>query len=198
MAIPVMLASLPAETYADVWNSSAPLMPMMLLVFLSWSLACGEYRLLPIAVLVASFAVQSHLTFVAPAVGVMAVALVIALAFGSLRTWPRRWLVASLVVAAVCWSAPVIDQIVHSPGNLRTLVDSASSGEPKVGWDSGWKAIVHTVGVRPWWLQDNRGTLDRIGDVTITPGALAIATAVAMLALLAALTVAAFAGDGPT
>jgi hypothetical protein len=190
VAIPVMLASLPAETYADIWNSSAPLMPMMLLVFLSWSLACGEYRLLPLAVLVTSFLVQSHLTFVAPAVGVMAVASVVALAFGSARRWPLRWLVAGLIVAAVCWSAPVIDQIVHRPGNLRTLVDSATSGEPKVGWDSGWKAVVHTVGIRPWWLQDNRATLDRIGDVTNAPGALAIATAVAMLALLAALTVA--------
>ena len=61
-----MLASLPAETYTDIWNSSAPLMPLLLLVFLAWSIACGEYRLLPLAVLVASFTSQSHLTFVAP------------------------------------------------------------------------------------------------------------------------------------
>jgi hypothetical protein len=188
VAIPVMLASLPAETYADVWNSSAPLMPMMLLVFLAWSLACGEYRLLPIAVLVASFAVQSHLTFVAPVAGALAVALAVAVGFGSIRSWPRRWLVASLVVAAVCWSAPVIDQIVHSPGNLHTLVNSATSGEPKIGWASGWKAIVHTVGIRPWWLHDDRSTLERIGDLTNTPSALAIASAVALLALLVLLT----------
>jgi hypothetical protein len=188
VAVPVMLASLPAETYADVWNSSAPLMPMMLLVFLGWSIACGEYRLLPLAVLVASFVVQSHLTFVAPAAGVMAVTLVVAIAFGSARRWPRRWLVATLFVAAVCWSAPVIDQIVHSPGNLRTLVESATNSDKTIGFASGWKTVVHTIGIRPWWLQDDRSTLARIGDLTQTPSALAIASAVALLTLLAGLT----------
>ncbi len=188
-AIPIMLASLPAETYADVWNSSAPLMPLMLLVFLCWSVACGEYRLLPVTVLVASFAAQSHLTFVGPAALLTVVALACAAALGSVRQWPRRWVVGTLVVAAVSWSAPLIDQAVHRPGNFVTLARSAFTDEPSLGFSAGWKAVAHTIGLPPWWLQDNRDTLERIGDLTIRPGALAIASALLALGALAAVAV---------
>jgi len=191
IAIPVMLASLPAETYADVWNSSAPLMPLVLLVFLAWSVASGDHRLLPLTVVVASFAVQSHLTFVAPAAGLTLVALGCAIAFGLARRWPRRWVIATLAAAAVCWSAPLIDQAVHRPGNFVVLVRSAFSDEPSLGFSAGWRAVTHMVGVPPWWLQDNRETLDRIGDLSVRPGALAIASA---LLVLAALGVVALAG----
>ena len=40
VALPLMLASLPPEIRSDFWNSSAPLLPFALLVFLCWSLAC--------------------------------------------------------------------------------------------------------------------------------------------------------------
>lgn len=43
LALPLMLASLPAEAWADVWNSSAPLLPFTLLVFLAWSVGSGDY-----------------------------------------------------------------------------------------------------------------------------------------------------------
>jgi hypothetical protein len=184
-AIPIMLASLPAETYADVWNSSAPLMPLVLLVFLAWSVACGEYRLLPLTVVVASFAAQSHLTFVGPAAGVTLVALGCAVASGSARRWPRRWVVGSLVVALLCWSAPLIDQAIHRPGNFVELIRSASSDEPSLGFDAGWKAVVHAVGVPPWWLQDDRQVLERIGDISVRPDWLAIVTGVVVLISLA-------------
>ena len=73
VAIPLMLASLPAETYSDIWNSSAPLLPLALLVFVAWSLAVGEHRLLPLAVLVVSYVVQCHLSVLLPALGLLAV-----------------------------------------------------------------------------------------------------------------------------
>jgi hypothetical protein len=189
LAIPIMLASLPAETYADVWNSSAPLMPLMLLVFLAWSVACGEYRLLPLTVLVASFATQSHLTFLGPAVGLTLVGVACAVAFGSARRWPRGWIVAALVVGLVCWSAPLVDQAIHRPGNLVTLGKSAVHKDASVGFSGGWKAVAHMVGIPPWWLQDDRPTLARLGDLTVRPGALSIVSALLVVAALAALAV---------
>ena len=54
-AIPVMCMSLAAETFHDIWNPAVALFPFLLLIFLCWSVACGEARLLPLAVLVASF-----------------------------------------------------------------------------------------------------------------------------------------------
>ena len=37
---------------ARSWNPSAPLLPFTLLIFLAWSVACGDFRLLPLTVLV--------------------------------------------------------------------------------------------------------------------------------------------------
>jgi hypothetical protein len=73
MAIPLMLASLPGEAHSDMWNSSVGLLPLTLLIFAAWSVACGEHRLLPMAVLTASFIAQAHLTFVAPAIAALGV-----------------------------------------------------------------------------------------------------------------------------
>jgi hypothetical protein len=74
-AIALMCQSLAAETFHDVWNPSAGLFPFTLEIFLCWSLACGEYRLLPLTVLVASFAVQAHLTYLPPTLALLAVGL---------------------------------------------------------------------------------------------------------------------------
>jgi hypothetical protein len=72
-AIALMCQSLPSESFHDVWNPAAALFPFLLLVFLCWSLACGEYRLAPLSVLVASFVTQTHLTYLAPTLGMIAV-----------------------------------------------------------------------------------------------------------------------------
>jgi hypothetical protein len=147
IAVPLMLASLPAETYSDVWNPSAPLMSIMLLVFLAWSVACGEYRLLPLTVLVASFAAQTHLSFVAPALGLTVVGMACGLVSGRP---PLRWAIAAIVVGVVCWTPPLIEQATHSPGNLVLLERSAFEEHSTLGIEAGWRSLVHTVGVPPW------------------------------------------------
>jgi hypothetical protein len=73
VAILLMSRSLANVTYSDIWNPSAGLLPLLLLAFMAWSLACGELWLLPLAVLVASFVVQCHLTYLLPAAGMMAI-----------------------------------------------------------------------------------------------------------------------------
>ena len=73
IAVLLMSRSLAPEVLHDVWNPSAGLFPFTLLIFLCWSLACGEYRLLPLTVLVASFVLQCQLAFVPPTLGVLVV-----------------------------------------------------------------------------------------------------------------------------
>ncbi len=91
LAIALMCQSLAAETFHDIWNPSAGLFPFTLLIFLCWSLACGEYRLLPLVVLVASFVVQVHLTYLPPTVGLLAVGLGgLAAGWIARRRGPRR------------------------------------------------------------------------------------------------------------
>jgi hypothetical protein len=189
----LMLGSLPGETYADIWNSSAALMPLVLLVFLAWSLACGEHRLLPLTVVVASFVTQAHLTFVAPALGLTAVGVVGLVLHGRrrlLEPGPRRWLLASLLLVAVCWSAPALDQVVHRPGNLVLIERSARANVPRLGLDSGWHALAHAVGVVPAWLA-SPGRANRIAaarSASVGTGA-AVSTALILAGLAAALAV---------
>jgi hypothetical protein len=193
VAIPVMLASLPADTYTDVWNPAAPLLPLTLLIFVAWSLACGEYRLLPLAVLLGSFPPQSHLIYTLPTLGALLVGIVGLLlarrsAPGGL-TGDRslvRWVAAAVAVGLLCWSAPLIDQVTNHPGNLRLLVRAAQSDEPTLGVGVGRRALFRAVGVPPWWLRHPRSSLQRVGDVSTHPDTLAIASTVLVLGGLVA------------
>src|SRR5438477_350646 len=105
-----MSRSLVPETYHDVWNPSAAVLPLALLMFVSWSLACGKYRLLPLAVLLASFVAQCHLTYVAPALGLLAVGLAGLILWRRWTPLPergsmRRWVAAAVLVALIICAA---------------------------------------------------------------------------------------------
>jgi len=198
IGIALMCQSLPTEGMHDIWNPAAGLFPFLLLIFLGWSLACGDQRLLPLTALVASFVVQTHLMYAAPTAVVLTVGL------GGLlirwlarrlrpagaeprqrpsRVWP--WALAALVVAAACWTAPAIDQIEHRPGNLATIVRSAEHRGPALGSSIGWNALVRSVGVRPWWLYVPASEWDRKYDVLRTPGNGASGSTIALLIALA-------------
>ncbi len=66
VGIALMCQSLPGEAMHDIWNPAAGLFAFLLLIFLCWSLACGDHRLLPLVALVASFVTQTHLMYAAP------------------------------------------------------------------------------------------------------------------------------------
>jgi hypothetical protein len=201
VALVLMSRSLAPEVLHDMWNPSAGLFPFTLLIFLCWSLACGEYRLLPITVLTASFVVQCQLAFVPPCLGLLAVGLIGLIV--SLRSSaassraheprPRRsvwpWAVAALVVAAACWTPPLIDQLQGKPGNLTNVVRAATAHTPKLGGAVGWHAVVRAVGVPPWWLRDPASPWNRKFEVREATSTLA--TVSAILILVALLTVAA-------
>jgi hypothetical protein len=179
--------SLVGHTYSSIWNPAAGLLPFTLLIFLTWSIGSGEHRLLPLAALVASFAVQCHLTYLLPALGLLAVAAGGLIA--SRRRPSRRTLVATAGVLLVCWSAPLLDEAVHRPGNVEILARTAVSGTPTVGAETGARAVVRTVGVVPWWLRTAGSGAERLADVARAPSALAAVSAVLALAGLVALLV---------
>ncbi len=192
LAIVLMSRSLATEVLHDVWNPSAGLFPFTLLIFLCWSLACGEYRLLPLTVLVASFVVQCQLAFLAPSLGALAVAsagLVVSLKSpgesvegdrgGDRRV--RRWVLAALLVAGICWAAPAIQQLEGSPGNLTAVVRTATAKHARLGAAVGWHAVALTVGIRPWWLENPSSPWSKKHEVRPAPGTLAIASAALVL-----------------
>ena len=195
-AIVLMSRSLAPETLHDVWNASAGLFPFTLLLFLCWSLACGEYRLLPLTVLVASFVVQCQLAFLGPSLGALAIGLVglavsrrSSTAIGEAEGpgWPRgvwRWALAALLVGVVCWTLPAIDQIERNPGNLTAVVRTATANRSTLGANVGSHAVALAVGVRPWWLKNPASPWQRKFEVRAAPGALAKASALLLLCAL--------------
>ncbi|MGI8558365.1 MAG: hypothetical protein ACR2ND_08645, partial [Solirubrobacteraceae bacterium] len=171
-AIVVMLSSLPTDLPSDIWAPSAPLLPFTLLVIVSWSVACGDAQLLPLAVLLASFTAQCHIAYLLPALLLLAVGVAGLLTSTRLHGWVgetvasahrvRRSASVALLVAVVCWSFPVLDQILGSTGspghgNLGHLLRAIGARGQTFGFGAATHAIAHTVGLVPWWL---RGYLD--------------------------------------
>jgi hypothetical protein len=176
IALVLMCRSLTGETFHDIWNPYASLLPFTLLCFLAWSVACGEYRLLPLTALVASFVVETHLTFLVPSVGMLIVALVgLGASRGYVPRWLRRrtarstpaaarptasdrrslrrWAGAAVVLALGCWIPPLINQVFHAPGNLFLIAKAVATHHATAGASVGWNALVHAIGVPPWWLR---------------------------------------------
>jgi hypothetical protein len=201
-AVALMLYSVGGQALHDIWNPYAGLLPFTLLIFLCWSIACGDYRLLPVTVLVASFVIQAHLTFLLPSIGLLAVA-----AIGLVITRPtqntaqrgaassssassvRPSLLGAIAVAIVCWSFPLVDEAIHHPGNLTLLVRSALHPWPRLGSSSGWHGVVRAVGIPPWWLRGPQSWTQRIHELVTAPDPLQTASCLVVVAGLIATTV---------
>jgi hypothetical protein len=197
VGIAVMCRSIAANNFYDVWNPSAGLFPLLALIFLCWSLAAGEYRLLPLTILLGSFELQCEDAFVPPALAALAVGL------GGLALWwfqgrrarrpiserpapPRtvwRWVLAAVLVLCACWAPTVVDQVAHS-GNAGKVIEAASERHSPLGPTVGVHAVVRTLGLKPWWLQRVGYPFQRKYDVRHAQGALASASAALMVAWL--------------
>jgi hypothetical protein len=192
VAVVLMSRSLAPEALHDVWNPSAGLFPFTLVIFLCWSLACGEYRLLPLTVLVSSFAVQCQLAFLLPTLGALAVGiagLAVALRSPTATRRPRsrdvrRWVLAAVLVVAVCWALPVFDEFQGNPGNLTAIERTVTANRSTLGATVGWHAVVLAVGVRPWWTTNSASPWERKNEVRAAPSAVAVVSTVLVLAAL--------------
>ena len=207
LALALMSRSFGSEALHGIWNPAAALFPLTLLCFLAWSVACGEHRLLALGAAVASFVIQCHLAYVVPVLALSAVALVgLAGRQRGRSRDERRPLVRSLLltglVVLACWSAPLVDQVEHTPGNLSLLASAATASHASEGAKVGWRALTHAVGIPPRFRRTPTravagegaaaGALSggdygdtRLADVLHGPSALAaLSCALALLGLL--------------
>jgi hypothetical protein len=196
LGIAAMCGALGIQPLADIWSPSAPLLSFTLLIFVCWSVACGEPQWLPLGVLLGSFAVQCHFIYVLPTLGLFAVALG---GLGTLRIWQgrwpgdsvRRWSVVALVVGLVCWSGPILDQALswagssRGTGNIATVVRAAQARESPVGLAGGTRAVASAVGIAPQWLRSPQSSARRTFEIFAPVGALRLISTLAVLAGLA-------------
>ena len=186
VVVTVMCASLQTEVFHDIWAPTAPLVLITLLIFASWSIACGDRWLLPLAVLIASFAAQCHLMFLLPSAALLTVGL-LGLAWISRRrhevTLSRRLILVTLLVTVVCWSAPIADQLLdltgfeRGSGNFANVAESVRAREAPVGASGGWHAVVRAVGIPPSWLRGPQSEVTRAFEVFPRPPTLGIVSA---------------------
>ena len=119
-----------ALTLTQPWNPYLPLLAFIVFLLALWSVIADDLPMLPVAVVAGSFCAQTHVPYLGLVGGLGA--LTVALASWSAyrrrknRAALRRyavWLAIAAGVAIVVWTPPVIDQIVHDPGNLSVLSD---------------------------------------------------------------------------
>jgi hypothetical protein len=194
VAMVVLYQSVPVEVPYEVWNCWAGLYPFALLPFLAWSVACGDFRLTPLLVIVASYVIQVHFAYLVPATCALAVGVV------GLTVWwrreraggeMRRWAIAAVVVGIACWSAPLVDELTNRPGNLTRSFQLATNDHPKIGLGKSWYAVARAIGVVPWWAERPRTPAERLLETFTKPPTGAIVTAMLVVAGLVGALVAA-------
>ncbi|HMF04119.1 MAG TPA: hypothetical protein VKH17_04840 [Acidimicrobiia bacterium] len=186
------------DTLVEPWNPWVPVLPFLLYVLLAWSVAERDWAALPWLVGIGSFVVQTHVGYAPATIGLGVIASVIG-AYGARRSRrlheaddgpaaapgrmsPRRWVVVAIVVGALLWLAPVVQQLTGSPGNLGDIIDSfRHPKEALAGWDNGFGVMGRELGVAlPWITGDDAGATGLIGTASTIPATLLLLATAAL------------------
>ncbi len=113
-----------------LWNSSFAFFWFLSFLAVAFAVGLGNLRYLPLLVFIGSVTIDSHLLFLPSA----ALTLIAAVVCGLLLKRPGgyRWLWWTIGVAAVCWVAPLGQQLFGSHPNGTALLHSVGlgSGQP--------------------------------------------------------------------
>lgn len=159
-AIPVALLvhALGIEQLRDPWNAYLPVLPLLLLLLLAWSVAVGDLWLLPVAIAVGSFAAQTHLGFALEVFGLMLIGTVGAVVYayrhratGALRT--LIWSIAvSVGVGLLLWSPVLYGTFIRGDGNIQANINLFTAGVPAAGFDTAVRLLAPQWGFTPAWV----------------------------------------------
>jgi hypothetical protein len=202
-----------SELLFDPWQPNSLLLPVLCFVMMVWALTCGDLAVLPWAVGLGSFIVQTHIGYVllVPALGAWGVGVMGVRLWSARRRsgeewarWPgrlRRSLVATAVVGVVCWWQSLWEQLVVGGfgGNLRRLADSAGAGasEESVGLDLAPRIVAARMALPPWWGRPSMSEAATRAETWPSPGASLVGLAVVAGVLVTAVMVARRREDRP-
>jgi hypothetical protein len=132
------------------WNPYLPVMWWFVFLIAMWSVLCDDFAMLPIAVLAGTFCMQTHISYLGLVAGVIGFVGVVLVVFLLMR-WKQKdarnailvWGLTSLALLLVLWVPPVIEQVVHDPGNLSTIQKHFSNPpDPPIGFGQGVKVLL--------------------------------------------------------
>lgn len=162
VACGVLVQALGADFMRDYWVCFVTTFPFGLMLFLTWSMACGERWALPAGAVVASFLAQTHVGFVPVAIPLLAWGagwLVWRVRSSTVTGGPDRWrplLGAGALTAAllgVLWLPTLLEQLAGPEGNLGRIVEyfQETEDQPHTLLD-GYRVTLGQFGLPPEWV----------------------------------------------
>jgi hypothetical protein len=176
--VAALMWTMGSELIIEPWQPHSTLLPFLFFLVLVWSMVDGDWAAVPWGVGVVSYILQTHLSYATLLAGLAAVG-VVGLGVrlrqqrrGPPDEWPAvrrrafRATVAGLVVAALAWIQPIVEQLFGAgPGNLTTLATNAGSASGHVGLRDAWRFVASVVAAPPWWLRPSFGEYMRPLDI---------------------------------
>ena len=82
----------------------------------------------------------------------------------------RRNVLLAAAASLACWIGPIVDEVVHRPGNLELLVRAAlHAHDPGAGIAGGVRDLTRGIGLHPLWLRSFDGLI--VPQLVVTWGA---------------------------
>ena len=154
-AVLVTMGSLGPIFLRDPWNPYLAVLPFLSFVMAAWGVAVGRWSLIPVAVVIGSFCVQTHAGYL-PLVGILATASAV-FAVRRYRTMRpdatlRRPLVWAGVVIGVLWMPTIVDQFAASHNLSKMVYYLISSDESTHGVAAGLRVVGQALSISGGWL----------------------------------------------
>jgi len=209
LAAAALAWSMGSEMLIDIWQAHALLLPFLLLLILLVGVTDGQIWCIPWSLVVISFLVQTHISFVY----ILAILCPVA-AIGYVLAWrarphrPVREALRSRIVLwtgvglFALWSQTFYEQFFGpGKGNLSRLAGNTGGGDLQVGAGKALGITARLFALPPWWFRSGFSTSVPSTTLTGTPeapqleipglprAALSAVLVLALLAVLAALAV---------
>lgn len=167
------------------WNPYLPVLWWVVLLLAVWSVLDDDLPMLPVAVLAASIAAQTHVPYLALSLGLGALATGAAVLAVRRDRSRLRWVLAAVALGVVLWAPPVVDQLTRDPGNLSILIEHFSDPpEEAVGLGTGVELAIQHLDLGDLLAADD-GALERATSGTTGPLAVGLVVLVVWLAAVA-------------
>jgi hypothetical protein len=123
------------------WNPYLPLAAWTVVLLAAWMVADGDHPVLVPLVVAGTLCAQTHVPYLVLCVGLFAGALLACVRRCGWRA-VRTSLSWSLGIGVVLWLPPLVDQAIHSPGNISMLKEHfTNTAEQPIGVGAGLRLL---------------------------------------------------------
>lgn len=129
------------------WNPYFPVLLWLVVLAAAWSVVLGDHWMAVAAVVAASIAAQTHVSYLLNSIA-MSVLVLVVTGWRLRRREARSDVLAPFLVTfgigAVLWIPPFLDQLFRDPGNITALVKHFASDppEPAIGLGEGVRVFL--------------------------------------------------------